>query len=378
MNQPNEVLKIAIKLIPNVGDIVAKRLIAHCGSLEAVFNEKEKSLAKIPGIGTLIASSISKTIKTKELFDIAEKEVEFNNKFGVQTIFFLDHDYPKRLIHCEDSPVTIFTLGNFNYNAPKIISIVGTRKATDYGKDICKQIITDLKKSGIEVLIVSGLAYGIDITAHKVAIEENIPTVGVLAHGLDYIYPAAHRKYAKQMILNGGLVTEFLTNTTPDKPNFVKRNRIVAGLADATIVVESDRKGGALITADIANSYNRDVFAIPGRTNDTFSSGTNQLIKTNRAILAESAIDISTFLGWETTVDKEAVQSAFFTDFEPDELSIAFLLEKEGNLPIDMLALLGKMPVSKVSATLITMEFKGIVKCLPGKVIKLCTSLPKS
>lgn len=378
MNQPTDLLKIAIKLIPSVGDIVAKRLIAYCGSLESVFNEKEKSLAKIPGIGTLIASSISKTIKEKEIFIIAEKEVEFNTKFGVRTIFFLDSDYPKRLIHCEDSPVTIFTLGNFNYNATKIISIVGTRKATNYGKDFCKQLITDFKKSGIDVLIVSGLAYGIDIAAHKAALDENIPTTGVLAHGLDKIYPAAHRKYAKQMISNGGLVTEFLTNTTPDKPNFVKRNRIIAGLADATIVVESDRKGGALITADIANSYNRDVFAIPGRMNDKYSSGSNQLIKTNRAILAESATDIATFLGWESNLDKEAIQSAFFTDFEPDELTIALLLEKEGNLPIDMLALLGKMPVSKVSATLITMEFKGIVKCLPGKVFKLCISLPKS
>jgi DNA processing protein len=378
MNQSTDLLKIAIKLIPSVGDIVAKRLIAYCGSLEAVFNEKEKSLAKIPGIGTLMASSIFKTIKAKEIFEIAEKELEFNTKFGVRTIFFLDTDYPKRLIHCEDSPVTIFTLGNFNYNAPKIISIVGTRKATEYGKDFCKQLITDFKKSGINVLIVSGLAYGIDIAAHKAALDENIPTTGVLAHGLDKIYPAAHRKYAKQMISNGGLITEFLTNTTPDKPNFVKRNRIIAGLADATIVVESDRKGGALITADIANSYNRDVFAIPGRMNDKYSSGSNQLIKTNRAILAESATDIATFLGWESNLDKEAIQSAFFTDFEPDELVIALLLEKEGNLPIDMLALLGKMPVSKVSATLLNMEFKGIVKCLPGKVFKLCVSLPKS
>ena len=378
MNQPTDLLKIAIKLIPSVGDIVAKRLIAYCGSLESVFNEKEKSLAKIPGIGTVIASSISKTIKEKEIFRIAEKEAEFNTKFGVRTIFFLDADYPKRLIHCEDSPVTIFTLGNFNYNATKIISIVGTRKATNYGKDFCKQLITDFKKSGIDVLIVSGLAYGIDISAHKAALDENIPTTGVLAHGLDKIYPATHRKYAKQMIANGGLVTEFLTNTTPDRPNFVKRNRIIAGLADATIVIESDRKGGALITADIANSYNRDVFAIPGRINDKYSSGSNQLIKTNRAILAESATDIATFLGWESNLDKEAIQSAFFTDFEPDELTIALLLEKEGNLPIDMLALLGKMPVSKVSATLITMEFKGIVKCLPGKVFKLCVSLPKS
>jgi len=378
MSSSPDQLKIAIKLIPLVGDIVAKRLIAYSGSLEAVFKENKKTLSKIPGIGTQVASSIADSIKSKEIFIRSEKEMEFNLKYGVKTFFFLDQEYPKRLIHCEDSPITFFSLGNFNYNSTKIISIVGTRKATNYGKDLCKTLITDFKNMGIDVVIVSGLAFGIDIAAHKAALDENIPTLGVLAHGLDNIYPAAHTKYAKQMITNGGLCTEFLTETNPDKQNFVKRNRIVAGLADATIVVESDKKGGALITADIANSYNRDVFAIPGRINDKLSSGTNQLIKTNHAILAESATDIATFLGWETEIKNTNLQSSFFINFEPDELALASLLEKEGNLPIDMLALLSKMPVSKVSAILITMEFKGILKCLPGKVFKLCSSVPKS
>ena len=378
MNQNPELLKIAFKLIPYVGDIVAKRLIAYSGSLENVFSENKKNLAKIPGIGTQIANSISNSLKSKEILSRAEKELEFNMKFGVKTFFYLDDDYPKRLLHCEDSPITFFSLGNFDYNSTKIISIVGTRKATSYGKEICKKLITDFKSSGVDVVIVSGLAYGVDIYAHKASIEEKIPTLGVLAHGLDNIYPSAHRKYAKEMINNGGLCTEFLTETTPDKQNFVKRNRIIAGLSDATIVVESDKKGGALITADIANSYNRDVFAFPGRITDKLSSGTNQLIKTNRAILAESATDISTFLGWETHSIKETTQSAFFVNFEPDELTLADLLYKEGNLPIDMLALLGKMPVSKVSSTLLNMEFKGLIKCLPGKVFKLCSSYPKT
>ncbi len=378
MNSSPELLKIAIKLIPLVGDIVAKRLIAYCGSLEAVFKENKKTLSKIPGIGSQAAASIANSIKSEEIFKRAEKEVKFNQKFGVKTYFFLDQDYPKRLIHCEDSPVTFFSLGNFDFNSSKIISIVGTRKASGYGKEICRNLVTDFKKTGVDVVIVSGLAFGINIAAHKAALDEGIPTLGVLAHGLDKIYPASHRKYAKQMISNGGLCTDFLTETNPDRQNFVKRNRIVAGLADATIVVESDKKGGALITADIANSYNRDVFAIPGRINDKLSSGTNQIIKTNRAILAESATDIATFLGWETHSSGVPLQSSFFVDFEPDELLLANLLEKEGNLPIDMLALLGKMPVSKVSATLLNMEFKGIIKCLPGKIFKLCTTLPKS
>ena len=370
--------KIAFKLIPYVGDIVAKRLIAYCGSLEGVFKENKKSLSKIPGIGNQIASSLANSIKSKEIFLRADKELKFIQKFGVKIHFFLDNDYPKRLIHCEDSPVTFFTLGNFDLNSSKVISIVGTRKATPYGKEICKTVIHDLKNSGIEVNIVSGLAYGIDIAAHKASLEEKIPTLGVLAHGLDIIYPSAHRKYAKQMIECGGLCTEFLTETTPDRQNFVKRNRIIAGLADATIVIESDKKGGALITADIANSYNRDVFAFPGRIHDKLSTGTNQLIKTNRAILAESATDIATFMGWETQSKTVSTQSSFFVDLEPDEKAIADILVKEGNLPIDMISLLCKMPVSKVSATLLSMEFKGIIKCLPGKVFKLSSSIPVS
>lgn len=378
MNHSPELLKIAIKLIPYVGDIVARRLIAYCGSLEAVFKEKQGNLAKIPGVGEVIASAIVKEFKSKDIFITAEKELEFNSKFGVKTLFYLDNDYPKRLLYCEDAPLSIFSLGNFDYNSPKVLSIVGTRRATDYGEEICRKLVTGIKKSGNEVLIVSGLAFGIDITAHKAAIEENMPTVAVLAHGLDNIYPASHRKYAKKMLEKGGLVSEFLTGTIPDKPNFVRRNRIIAGLADATIVVESDKKGGALITADIANSYNRDVFAIPGRINDRYSSGTNQLIKTNRAILAESATDILTFLGWESAGEKQSVQSSFFVDLEPDELSIANILAKEGNLPIDMIALLGRMPVSKVSSTLLNMEFKGILKCLPGKVYKLCMNIPQN
>jgi DNA processing protein len=378
MSEQSDLFKIAIKLIPLVGDIVAKRIIGYCGSLDAVFKEKERNLAKIPGIGTIIASSIANNTKKKEIFNIAEKEVEFNLKFGVKTVFYLDDDYPRRLIHCEDSPITFFTLGNLDLNHPKVLSIVGTRKATQYGKDFCSKLISDFKEKGINVQIVSGLAFGIDISAHKAAMENDLTTAGILAHGLDTIYPALHRKYAKQMIEKGGLITEFLTNTTPDKQNFVKRNRIIAGLADATLVVESGKKGGSLITADIANSYNRDVFAVPGRATDAWSLGTNFLIKTNRAALIESAADIASNLNWETITNQKAVQSPLFINFEPDELTIAQQLEKQGDVSIDILSLLCKMPVSKISSTLLEMEFKGAVKCLPGKVFKLCVSIPKS
>lgn len=378
MSEQSDLFKIAIKLIPLVGDIVAKRIIGYCGSLEAVFTEKERNLAKIPGIGTVIASSIANNTKRKEILKIAEKEVAFNLKYGVRTVFFLDDEYPKRLVHCEDSPVTIFVLGKIDLNHPKVLSIVGTRKATQYGKDFCNKLICDFKDLNINVQIISGLAFGIDIAAHKAAMEFKLPTAGILAHGLDNIYPALHRKYAKQMIDEGGLITEFLTNTTPDKQNFVKRNRIIAGLADATLVVESGKKGGSLITADIANSYNRDVFAVPGKTIDSWSSGTNYLIKTNRAALAESASDIANYLSWETKLKNKNVQSPLFIDFEPDELIIAQQIEKQGDLTIDILSLLCKMPVSKISATLLGMEFKGIVKCLPGKVFQLCVSIPKS
>jgi DNA processing protein len=377
MSENSDLNKIAIKLIPHVGDIVAKRIISYCGSLDAVFKEKERNLAKIPGIGTIVAASIANNTKKKEIFIIAEKEVEFNLKFGVKTIFFLDEDYPRRLIHCEDSPITFFALGNIDFNHQKVLSVVGTRKASQYGKDFCFKLISDFKEKGINVQIISGLAFGIDISAHKAAMDNDITTVGILAHGLDTIYPALHRKHAKQMIEKGGLITEFLTNTNPDKQNFVKRNRIIAGLSDATLVVESGKKGGSLITADIANSYNRDVFAVPGRTNDAWSTGTNYLIKTNRAALVESATDIANNLNWETISNSKAVQSPLFIDFEPDEMIISQQLEKQGNISIDILSLLCKMPVSKISATLLGMEFKGIVKCLPGKVFHLCVSLPK-
>lgn len=378
MNQQTDIYKIAINLIPHVGDVVAKRLISYCGSLEAVFKEKEKNLAKIPGVGTIVASSIAQNTKKKEVLLIAEKEIEFNNKYGVKTVFFLDDDFPRRLIYCDDSPITIFTLGKIDLNHQKVLSIVGTRKATNYGKDFCEKLIHDFKEMNIDVQIISGLAFGIDIAAHKNAIENNFSTVAVLAHGLDLIYPAQHRKHAKQMLENGGLITEFLTKTVPDKQNFVKRNRIIAGLSDATLVVESGLKGGSLITADIANSYNRDVFATPGKVGDPYSTGTNFLIKTNRAALAESAYDIANLLGWEINKKNSNVQSSFFIKFEIDELLIAQQLEKQGDLTIDVLALLCKMPVSKISSTLLEMEFKGIVKCLPGKLFKLCVSLPKN
>ena len=260
---------IAITSIPNIGDITAKKLIAYCGSSEQVFCEKKSVLEKIPGIGGINASKII-SHKTEALA-IAEEELVFIKKNNIKPLFYLNDNYPKRLLHCEDGPVLLYSKGDVEYNNPKVVSIVGTRKATDYGKEFCDKIVEELASHN--PLIVSGLAYGIDVCSHKAALKNNIPTVGVLAHGLDRLYPSQHSSIANKMLENGGLLSDYKSRTNPDRENFPKRNRIVAGLSDLTIVIESSKKGGSLITAYLANDYNRDVFALPGRLNDSQSEG---------------------------------------------------------------------------------------------------------
>ncbi|MBN1251770.1 MAG: DNA-processing protein DprA, partial [Bacteroidales bacterium] len=301
--------KIALGMISGIGNMNAKKLIAYIGSVEGIFKEKRQNLEKIPGIGTKLSLEISNSNALNE----AEQEISFINKNNIEAIFFTEKTYPERLKHCEDSPIIIYKKGKFDLNKTKILSIVGTRNASQYGKDNCNKLITDLFESGHNPLIVSGLAYGVDICAHKAAIKNNLATVAVLGHGLDIIYPAAHKNYAKEILQNGALLSEFSSNSKLDPSNFVKRNRIIAGMSDATIVVESAKKGGSLITAELANSYNRDVFAFPGRINDKFSEGCNLLIKTNRAALIESYKDIEYILGWEKK-DKKAVQGKLFIE----------------------------------------------------------------
>jgi len=367
MNDNQLKYKIAIGLIPKIGPVLTKRLIAYCGNAEAVFREKKKNLAKIPGIAEKIAGYISGS----NTMETAEKETALILKHRINVLFYLDHDYPERLRQCEDAPIILYLRGNALLNRKKVVSIVGTRNPTDYGRSVTRELIDNLSQHYPDLLIVSGLAYGIDICAHRAALKNNLDTAGVLGHGFSLIYPSSHRETAVQMVEQGILITEFLFDTKPDPPNFVKRNRIVAGLADATIVVESGEKGGALITADIANSYNRDVFAFPGRANDRCSAGCNKLIKTNRAAMIEHLNDLEYLMGWKRKENNEPLQKELFTALSEEESKTIGFLQTEPGLTIDRLSLLCDMPVSKISALMLNLEFKGMVKCLPGKVYKI-------
>ncbi len=357
--------QIGVNLIPGISDINGKKLIAYCGGAEAVFKEKKSSLLKIPGFGE---ATINKIISQNVLIR-AEKEIEFITQFGITPLYYLEPNYPERLKHCIDAPIMLYFRGNTDLNAPKILSIVGTRRASQYGKKLCHSIIKDLQDSNM--LIVSGLAYGIDTQAHKSSLEYGIATIGVLAHGLDRIYPTVNKSLAEKMLNKGGLLTEFMSETNPDRVNFPKRNRIVAGLADAVLVIESALKGGALITADIANSYNRDVFAVPGRPSDSSAEGCNFLIKTNRASLVQNANDIKYFMGWEEAQKKVTRQRKIFVELSSEEEKLLKIVEENDRVAIDRICLLAQMPTSKVASTLLKLEFDGVVSCLPGKVFKI-------
>lgn len=360
------VYKIALTLIRGVGSMLSKNLLLHFGTAEAVFEASYAQLMKVDGIGEKTAQSILHTDAVK----LAEKETEFLEKHQIKLLFYTDEGYPKRLKNCYDAPILLYYKGTANLNHKRVISIVGTRNATAYGKMLCKQLTEVLKP--YDVLVISGLAHGIDAAAHKECVQAEVPTVGVLGHGLDRIYPAVHRELAAKMIKNGGLLTEFLPGSNPDRENFPKRNRIIAGMADATIVVEASIKGGALITAEIANSYNRDVYAFPGRVSDEFSEGCNFLIKTNRAGLINHPKDLIYYLGWddEKPNKKEKIQAQLPLDLNKEELKIATLLQ-QSPLGIDELSFQTNMAQSKLAIILLTLEMKGIIVTLPGKLYKL-------
>ena len=367
MKNEDLLYNIAITELQGIGDITAKKLIAYCGSAKQVFSEKINVLEKIPGIGSVYANSIN--FSKIEALAIAENELKFIEKNKINAIFFLNENYPKRLLHCEDSPVIIYFKGAIDFNVPKVISIVGTRNATEYGKDFCNQLVEDLVPH--HPLIVSGLAYGIDICSHKAALKNKLATVGILAHGLDRLYPAQHSTVAQQMIANGGLASDYKSGTNPDRENFPKRNRIIAGLADITIVVESSKKGGSLITAYLANDYNRDVFALPGRITDTQSEGCNNLIKSNKAALIQSVKDIEYIMGWESEKPANPKQQRLFVELSEEEKTITQLLSQKDKLAIDDLSLQAKFPMSKTASLLLNLEFNGVVKSLPGKMYQL-------
>jgi len=362
---------LALQKVEGVGDIVAKKLLTHCGNAETIFKTKSSQLSSIDGIGSVLLSKL----KNKTIFEKAEAELKFINKNEINVAFFQDDNYPDRLKHCIDGPLLLFTSGNIDFKTRKIISIVGTRQITSHGTEFCKKLISDL--APLNPIIVSGFAYGVDIVAHQAAIEHGLQTIGVVAHGLDQIYPGVHKKYVSKMEINGGFMTEFWSKTNPEKENFVKRNRIVAGMSEATIVIESAEKGGSLITANLANDYNRDVFAVPGRTSDKFSQGCNNLIKTQKANLLTGAADIVYILNWDlegiasnSRNDKKPVQKQLFVTLENDEQKIYDYLLKSGKEILDVIALECDFPIYKISGILLNMELKGAIRPLPGKLFE--------
>ena len=360
--QPEELkYYIAIELIPGVGSVLAKRLIAYCGGAEAVFKSKQHSLQKIPGIGNILSREIS----TQEVLKKAEEELRFIEKHKIKVLCYTDPHYPERLRQCEDGPVVLFSKGNIDFNQGKFLSVVGTRHSTAYGTTVCEKIIGGLAERGHQVVIVSGLAYGIDICAHRAALQHRLHTIAVMATGLNTIYPSSHAAIAKQITEQGACVSDFTSGTALDRKNFLKRNRIIAGLSDATLVVESHAKGGALVTCDIAASYHRDVLACPGRAGDTASEGCNSLIRLNKAALVQNAEEIEYALGWESAATPK--QLPLFNDFTEEEQSIINILKNKEQETIDQLSYQSNIPVGRLSSLLLGLEFKDIVKSLPGK-----------
>ncbi len=367
MQSTKLIYQIGLTLLDGIGDVLAKNLIAYCGSAEQIFKTNKAQLEKIPGIGFVLAKSIS---QSKDVLNRAEKELTYIEKNKIQALFFTDKDYPSRLKNCYDSPVLLYYKGNADLNNQKIISVVGTRTPSPYGKLMTENFIQDLKSSGI--LVVSGLAYGIDIMAHKTALENDLQTVGVLAHGLDRIYPAVHSNYAEKMLHQGGLLTEFMSETIPDRENFPKRNRIVAGMCDALIVVESKKEGGSLITATIANAYNKDVFAFPGRAGEALSEGCNGLIKTTKASLIESVADLFYIMNWNQEVkQKKSTQIPLLLNLSPDEQIMVNVFEQKAQLHIDEICNATQFPISKTSSCLLQLEFSNVIKSLPGKMYEI-------
>jgi len=363
----NKLLSILkLQATPLVGDVTAKRLIKHCGSAEAIFKEKTTALNKIEGIGAVIVNNL----RNKKYHQLAAKELEYIQKNNIAYWYFEDAAYPERLKQCLDGPILIFRSGNIDINNKKIISLVGTRQISSYGMSFCEQFIEEI--AVLNPIIVSGFAYGVDITAQKAAIKNGLQTIGCLAHGLNQIYPKSHKRYCEQVEQNGGFITDFWSTSQPERENFLKRNRIIAGLSEATIVIESAAKGGSLVTADIANSYHKEVFAVPGRATDTYSLGCNNLIKSQKAHLLTSAADLIYMLDWNIEPTKEKViQKQLFVELNNTEQVIYDFLKVNGKEWLDRISIQCKIPVHKAATILLTMELKGVVRPLPGKLFEI-------
>lgn len=362
MSEKEIIALLRLQRVPNIGDVSAKKLIATCGSPIAIFEDNVRHLLKIEGIGKFTLQGLH----DKHLLEEAEEEYTFMKNNDISLMYFMDDAYPQYLKHCIDAPILLFGKGAIEFEGRKIISVVGTRSITSYGSAFCEQFVADI--APLDPIIVSGFAYGIDIAIQRAALNHGLQTIGCLAHGLNQIYPRTHKKYVRDIEKNGGFLTEFWSNSNPDRENFLKRNRIIAGMSEATVVVESAEKGGSLVTADIANSYDREVFAVPGRTSDKFSIGCNNLIKQQKARIMTCAADLVYLLGWEVEKKtKKDIQTRLFDELDVVEQSIYSYLQLNGKQQLDTVALACKLPVFKVSSTLLTMEMKGIIRPLPGK-----------
>ena len=364
----NDLLHIlALQHVPRIGDITAKKLISHCGSAEGVFQERKGNLLKIDGIGSSVVGELFDKVHLEE----ASKELKFIRDNNIDYIFFTDEDYPEKLKHCVDGPIMLFKSGNISLKKQRIISIVGTRKITTMGIAFCEKLVETL--SPFNPVIVSGFAYGADITSQKAALKHNLQTIGCLAHGLNQVYPKVHKKYVSEVKKHGGFLTEFWSTSNPVRENFLKRNRIIAGLTEATIVIESAEKGGSLVTADIANSYNREVFAVPGRTTDSQSAGCNNLIKYQKAHLLSNPLDVAYMLNWQLE-DEEvqpSIQKKLFVELDNDEKAIYNYLKQNNKQLLDVIALECNLPTFKTASILLNMELKGVIRPLPGKLFEV-------
>jgi DNA processing protein len=366
-NSNERLYQIAITLLPNVGSVVAKNLIAYCGSAGAVFKTSKAKLERVPSVGIERALAINAAQVLKE----AEEELKFIEEYKIKMLFFTDKEYPQRLKACNDSPVLLYYKGNADLNADRILGIVGTRKATTYGKEITKRLVADVASQ--DILIVSGLAYGIDVASHQAALENKLKTVAVLGHGLNTIYPSQHKSIAKKMVEQGGLLTEYKSVDAMHPANFPNRNRIIAGMCDAIVVVESGIAGGAVLTANIANSYNKDVFAFPGKTSDKMSAGCNWLIKTLRGKMIEDANDLLIEMNWqpETKAGPQKPQRQLALNLSEEEQRVYNLLNGKNELAIDELSDGSGVDSGALAATLLEMEMNNLIISLPGKRYKL-------
>lgn len=353
--------QVALTMIPELGPVRARSLVEYFGSAAAIFKAKKKEIAAVEGIGEPRA----RYLKEWNGFNEVDEENSFTEKHHIKTLFITDKDYPQRLLHCYDPPTLLYYRGTAPLNHNRIISVIGTRNHTEYGKQVTEQLISALAPQ--QVLVVSGLAFGIDAVAHKTSLQQYIPTVGVLAHGMDTIYPLQHKNMAKDMLLNGGLLTEFRKNQKPDKYNFPKRNRIVAGMADATIVIETAIKGGSMITAELAHNYNRDLFAIPGKITDNKSSGCLKLIQQNKAILLTGAEQLVEVMGWQPKKKTPAKQKELFIELNADEKKIVSLLGEKESMAIDDIYLKSGLSSSSVAAAILNLELQNVISSLPGK-----------